>query len=59
MSLIPEIVTPPIALSKSAMDRDLLYICFIATKTKDLDSSENRISKIMKIFNDYNFKTIK
>ncbi len=59
MSLIPEIVTPPIALSKSAMDRDLLYYCFIATKTKDLDSSENRISKIIKIFNDYNFKMIK
>jgi hypothetical protein len=59
MSLIPEIVTPPIALSKSVMDRDLLYYCFIATKTKDLDSSEKRISKIIKIFNDYNFKTIK
>ena len=59
MSLIPEIVTPPIALSKSAMDRDLFYYCFIATKTKDLDSSENRISKIIKIFNDYNFKMIK
>lgn len=59
MSLIPEIVTPPIALSKSVWDRDLLYYCFIATKTKDLDSSEKRISKIIKIFNDYNFKTIK
>jgi len=59
MSLIPEIVTPPIALSKSVWDRDLLYYCFIATKTKDLDSSEKRISKIIKIFNEYNFKTIK
>ncbi len=59
MSLIPEIVTPPIALSKSVMDRDLLYYCFIATKTKDLDSSEKRISKIIKIFSDYNFRTIK
>jgi len=59
MSVIPEIVTPPIALSKSVVDRDLLYYCFIATKTKDLDSSEKRISKIIKIFGDYNFKTIK
>ena len=59
MSVIPEIVTPPIALSKSVVDQDLLYYCFIATKTKDLDSSEKRISKIIKIFNDYNFKTIK
>ncbi len=59
MSVIPEIVTPPIALSKSVVDRDLLYYCFIATKTKDLDSSEKRISKIIKIFDDYNFKTIK
>jgi len=59
MSVIPEIVTPPIALSKSVVDRDLLYYCFIATKTKDLDSSEKRISKIIKIFSDYNFRTIK
>jgi len=59
MSVIPEIVTPPIALSKSVKDQDLLYYCFIATKTKDLDSSEKRISKIIKIFDDYNFKTIK
>jgi predicted ATP-grasp superfamily ATP-dependent carboligase len=59
MSVIPEIVTPPIALSKSVVGRNLLYYCFIATKTKDLDSSEKRISKIIKIFNDYNFRTIK
>jgi len=59
MSVIPEIVTPPIALSKSVVNRDLLYYCFIATKTKDLDSSEKRISKIIKIFSDYNFRTIK
>jgi len=59
MSVIPEILTPPIALSKAVVDRDLLYYCFIATKTKDLDSSEKRISKIIKIFDDYNFKTIK
>ncbi len=59
MSVIPEIVTPPIALSKSVVDQDLSYYCFLATKTKDLDSSEKRISKIIKIFDDYNFKTIK
>jgi len=59
MGVIPEIVTPPIALSKSVGDQDLLYYCFLATKTKDLDSSKKRISKIIKIFNDYNFKTIK
>jgi len=59
MSVIPEIVTPPITLSKSVVDQDLLYFCFIATKTKDLESSEKRISKIIRIFDDYNFKTIK
>ncbi len=59
MSVIPEIITPPIALRKSVVDRDLLYYCFLATKTKDLDSSEKRISKIIKIFSDYNFRTIK
>jgi len=59
MGVIPEIVTPPIALSKSVVDQDLLYYCFIATKTKDLDSSEKRISKIIRIFDDNNFKTIK
>ena len=59
INTIPEIVTPPIALSKSVVDQDLSYYCFIATKTRDLDSSEKRISNIIKIFNDYNFKTIK
>ncbi len=59
MNLIPEIVTPPIALSKSVVEQDLLYYCFIATKTKDLESSEKRISRIIGIFDDYNFKTIK
>jgi len=59
MSVIPEIVTPPIALSKLVADQDLLYYCFIATKTKDLDSSEKRISKIIKIFEDFNFMKIK
>jgi predicted ATP-grasp superfamily ATP-dependent carboligase len=59
MKMIPEIVTPPIALSKSVVDQDLMYYCFIATKTKDLDSSEKRISKIIRIFDDNNFKTIK
>ena len=57
MSLIPEIVTPPIALSKSDVEQDLLYYCFIATKTKDLKSSEKRISRIIGIFEEYNFKT--
>ncbi len=59
MGVIPEIVTPPIALSKKVVDQDLSYYCFIATKTKDLDSSEKRISKIIKIFEDFNFKKIK
>jgi len=54
MKLIPEFVTPPIALEDPN-----LYSCFIATKTKDLNSSKIRINKIFESLKSLNFKIIK
>ncbi|MEE9377113.1 MAG: ATP-grasp domain-containing protein [Candidatus Lokiarchaeia archaeon] len=51
---IPEFVTPPIALEDPN-----LYSCFIATKTKDLNSSKIRINKIFEALKSLNFKVIK
>jgi len=54
IKLIPEFVTPPIALEDPH-----LYSCFIATKTKDLNSSKIRINKIFESLKSLNFKVIK
>ncbi|MFW9939768.1 MAG: ATP-grasp domain-containing protein [Candidatus Thorarchaeota archaeon] len=54
INLIPELVTPPISLSKSNK-----YTCFIATKTESLTSSEQRMQEIKQLFEDLNFKIIK
>jgi len=59
MKLIPEIVTPPIALQSSKVNKELIFSCFISTKTKDMMSSNKRISQIMTIFNNFNFRVIK
>lgn len=59
MKLIPEIVTPPIALQSSKINKELIFSCFISTKTKDMMSSNKRISQIMTIFNNFNFRVIK
>ncbi|MFX1346050.1 MAG: ATP-grasp domain-containing protein [Promethearchaeota archaeon] len=54
INLIPELVTPPISLSKSNK-----YTCFIATKTESLTSSEQRMQEIKQLFEDLNFKIVK
>ena len=54
IKLIPEFVTPPITLEDPN-----LYSCFIATKTKDLNSSKIRINKIFESLKSLNFKIIK
>ncbi len=54
IKLIPEFVTPPISL-----DNSNLYSCFIATKTKDLNSSKIRMNKIFESLKSLNFKIIK
>lgn len=59
MKLIPEIVTPPIALQSSKINKELIFSCFISTKTKDMMSSNKRISQIMTIFNNFKFRVIK
>lgn len=54
IKIIPEFVTPPIALEDPN-----LYSCFIATKTKDQNSSKIRINKIFESLKSLNFKVIK
>jgi predicted ATP-grasp superfamily ATP-dependent carboligase len=54
ISLIPELITPPISLSKSDQ-----FTCFIATKTEDLYSSKKRMQEIEQIFEEFNFKIVK
>jgi predicted ATP-grasp superfamily ATP-dependent carboligase len=54
INLIPELVTPPISLGKSNN-----FTCFIATKTENLTSSEQRMQEIKQILEDLNFKIIK
>ncbi|MFX1503294.1 MAG: ATP-grasp domain-containing protein [Promethearchaeota archaeon] len=54
IKLIPELVTPPIAL-----DNSNLYSSFIATKTKDLNSSKIRMSKILESLKSLNLRVIR
>ncbi|MFX0035885.1 MAG: ATP-grasp domain-containing protein [Candidatus Hermodarchaeota archaeon] len=54
IKLIPEFVTPPISLNGS---ND--YSCFVATKTKDLNSSNKRLNEIIQSLKDLNFNVIK
>ncbi len=56
---IPEIVTPPIKLNGNDKTQNDSYSCFIATKTKDLTSSERRMNKIIKILEKKEFYVIK
>ena len=59
IKLVPEIVTPPIALQSSNTKHELIYSCFISTKAKNSMSSNGRISQIMKILNKFDFIVIK
>jgi len=59
MKLVPEIVTPPIALQSSNTKHELRYSCFISTKAKNSMSSNRRISQIMEILNRFDFIVIK
>ncbi|MHA1459903.1 MAG: ATP-grasp domain-containing protein [Promethearchaeota archaeon] len=59
IKLIPEIVTPPIALQSSNITQELIYHCFISTKAKNSASSKDRISQIIKILNKFDFIVIK
>ncbi|MFX1498593.1 MAG: ATP-grasp domain-containing protein, partial [Promethearchaeota archaeon] len=52
LKMIPEIITPPIKIKNIHED---FYSCFIATKTKDILSSETRINEIINIFKKRNF----
>jgi predicted ATP-grasp superfamily ATP-dependent carboligase len=54
LKIIPEFVTPPFSLNASNN-----YSCFIATKTKDLNSSKIRVQEIIHYLQQQNFKIIK
>ena len=55
---IPELITPPISFSTLNNEYPRHYSCFVATKEKSLDASINRLTKIMKTFEDFNFKKL-
>lgn len=59
MNAIPEIISPPIKLRGDVNTQSDYYSCFIATKTKNLPSSERRINKIIKILEKKEFNIIK
>lgn len=55
ISNIPEIVTPPITFTEQTKKLPKTFFCFIATKTKDLNSTKKRINQILKTFKEYDF----
>lgn len=55
---IPELITPPISFSTSNNEHLRHYSCFIATKERNLNTSINKLTKIMKTFEDFNFKKL-
>ena len=56
---IPELITPPISFFTSNNEYLRHYSCFIATKERNLEASINRMTKIMRTFENFNFKKIK
>lgn len=56
---IPELITPPISFFTSNNEYLRHYYCFIATKERNLEASINRMTKIMRTFENFNFKKIK
>ena len=54
LNMISELVTPPISFNKSKF-----FSCFLATKTKDLQSSKNRVNDILSTLEEFDFKVLK
>ena len=59
ISLIPEIITPPINIEGLNKKQEAVYSCFFATKSNDIQSSKYRISQINQILSKYDFKILK
>jgi predicted ATP-grasp superfamily ATP-dependent carboligase len=55
---IPEVVTPPISFFSPDDKQIRQYSCFIATRERNLDASKNRLTKIMKTFENFNLKKL-
>ncbi len=53
---IPEFITPPISLGLSEKDKELKFSCFLATVTKDYNSSLKRLDIIGKTLKKFNFR---
>ena len=57
---VPEFVTPPISFNESNQNNQIPFSCFIATKEKDINCSQNRLTEIIDIIKKkYDFKVIK
>lgn len=57
---IPEFVTPPISFYESNQNSKIHFSCFIATKEKDINYSQKRLTEIKEALQKkYNFKIIK
>lgn len=56
---IPELITPPISFLTSNNEYPRHYSCFIATKERNFKASINRMTMIMRTFENFNFKKIK
>lgn len=59
IDLVPEIITPPIGLHSSKINKELIFSCFISTKEMNKNLSHKRISHILTIFNNYHFTLVK
>ncbi|MFX0056954.1 MAG: ATP-grasp domain-containing protein [Candidatus Hodarchaeota archaeon] len=58
MKNIPDMVTPPITFNNISNQESERYSCFIATKTKDHQSSNERINQIIEMLKIYGFKVL-
>jgi len=58
MKNIPELVTPPITFNSLPNQKNQKYSCFIATKTKDQESSNSRIKQIIAFLKNQGFRVL-
>ncbi|MFW9937598.1 MAG: ATP-grasp domain-containing protein [Candidatus Thorarchaeota archaeon] len=58
MKNIPELITPPISFSSSPDLKNQKFSCFIATKTKDQESSNSRIKQIFAYLKNQGFRVL-
>ncbi|MFX1277152.1 MAG: ATP-grasp domain-containing protein, partial [Promethearchaeota archaeon] len=52
---IPELITPPISFSDMSTKDNKIFSCFISTKSKTAEASQERFKEILQILRKYNF----